>query len=55
MSAASCGPRWTDKANTLMTAFSLVKHKPNALKIKKAKKAVKKTVKKKAAKKKKSG
>lgn len=45
----------TDKANTLMTAFSLVKHKPNALKIKKAKKAVKKTVKKKAAKKKKSG
>ena len=34
----------TDKSNMLMTAFSLVKHKPNG--IKKAKKAVKKSAKK---------
>lgn len=33
----------TDKSNVLMTAFGLVKHKPNALKVKKAKKPAKKT------------
>lgn len=32
----------TEKSNVLMTAFSLVKHKPNALKVKKAKKPAKK-------------
>lgn len=38
----------TDKSNTLMTAFSLVKHKPNGIKkAKKAKKAVKKSARKK--------
>jgi hypothetical protein len=43
----------TDKSNSLMAAFSLIKHKPNALKIKRAKKAAKKTTRKKTAKKKK--
>jgi hypothetical protein len=45
-----------DKSNALMMAFSMVKHKPDAMKIKTAKKtakkAAKKAVKKKAAKKK---
>lgn len=36
----------TAKSDVLMTAFSFVKHKPNALKIKKAKKTTKKTTKK---------
>jgi hypothetical protein len=47
----------TEKSKTLMAAFGLVKHKPNALKIKKTKKPAKKTAKKavkKAAKKKKA-
>jgi len=38
----------TDKSNSLMAAFRLIKHKPNALKIKTAKKTAKKTSKKKA-------
>jgi hypothetical protein len=37
----------TDKSNSLMAAFRLIKHKPNAFKIKTAKKAAKKTSKKK--------
>lgn len=32
----------TEKSNVLMSAFSLVKHKPNALKVKKAKSPAKK-------------
>ena len=40
-----------DKSSTLMAAFSMVKHKPDAMKIPKAKKPAKKTVKKTAAKK----
>jgi hypothetical protein len=36
----------TEKSKTLMAAFGLVKHKPNALKIKKTKKPAKKTAKK---------
>jgi hypothetical protein len=43
----------TEKSKTLMTAFSLVKHKPDGLKIRKAKKPAKKAVAKKAGKKKK--
>ena len=46
-----------EKSKTLMAAFGLVKHKPDALKIKKTKKPAKKTVKKaakKSAKKKKA-
>ena len=35
-----------DKSNTLMTAFSMVKHKPDAMKIKTAKKTAKKAAKK---------
>jgi hypothetical protein len=37
----------TQKSDTLMAAFGLVKHKPNGLKIKKAKKTAKKAAKKK--------
>jgi hypothetical protein len=36
----------TDKSNTLMAAFGLVKHKPDAMKIPKAKKPAKKAAKK---------